>query len=95
MKNLEERKEGLHNEIKNLEKYSKTIRHEPDNTLTISDNFVNNSNTSKNLYETKDFRQENMIMKSDLIIFKEENSQLKEVNKNLQAQIDKMTLKMY
>lgn len=95
MKNLEERKEGLHNEIKNLEKYSKTIRHVPDNTLTISDNFVNNSNTSKNLYETKDFRQENMIMKSDLIIFKEENSQLKEVNKNLQAQIDKMTLKMY
>jgi hypothetical protein len=62
-------------------------------TSTVENATFSPSKTN-NFYEPQDFRQENMILRSDLIIYKEENSQMKEINRNLTIQIENLNMRM-
>ena len=87
--NLEGKKNKITNEIfSENQNISKQFSH------NTSENYIYNSKTSKNFYEPHDFKQENMILNSDLIIFKEENSRLCEINKFLQSENENLKSKM-
>ena len=71
------------------------------NSQTPNLNIINNSElinknifSENNMNDSQDYRKENMIIKSDLIIYKEQNTHLMEVNNKLQAEIECLTSKM-
>jgi len=66
------------------------------NTYTKNDNEIKNkhSGIDHKLNEDKNYRKEYMILKSDLIIYKEQNTHLLEMNNKLQAEVENLSSKM-
>jgi len=66
------------------------------NTYLKNDNEIKNKHRGidNKLNEDQDYRKEYMILKSDLIIYKEQNTHLIEMNNKLQAELENLSSKM-
>jgi len=66
------------------------------NSYMTNDNEIKNkhSGTFNKLNEDQDIGKEYMIVKSDLIIYKEQNKHLIEMNDKLQAEVENLSSKM-